>query len=903
MAVQDGYNHLSFVPVIDMGAASVHVKTVVVEIDFSCRQLIVSFRHCSNAEAWMVVSGLSNSIVEQMSISGTRMAIPLELFDSVVDELQMAILSPIAISLPPCELLGNIQSLHEDDPREIVLPQCIQATLRNYQLTGIRQGLKFRGRALIADEMGVGKTLQALSLVFTLESYPLLIVCPSALKFMWATEIEKYLHEQVSIGDVHVIHGSNGALPAGETPRVVIVSYHMVAELAESIEEAQWKCLICDESHILHTNVSGVDARYTVVLRTIGKRAKYCLLLSGTPMLTSPFDMYNQIDILCPGLLGASRWHFALRYCSIQLNPHINVGECIRPTEFISVLKASCLIRRTKREVLELPSKHRVLLRVFSTSPPAAKCRTFQERYSDCWKSKKKGILEAVDYCCHKYDSVVLFGHHIALLDTLEAHLKASKVTFVRIDGGTVPQQREALRNRFEARAVRVALLGITACAVGISLTTAQCAVFCELPPDASWMSQAEDRLHRQGQNTEVVVYYLLGVHSSFDAKHFDDLCNKHRHVRMVTDGGNAEIALRQAEVQISIDPAAHDEEVPPILQSAEPTPNTLLFCVSSNTNRVHLRPLDRSVNFYASFSEDEAYRCVREKNNPVWLQLSTFLCSLNRLSPFHQRQLRRAGTWVPCEFEWFRKPEVSGSRARYALPINLGWGFWWRVKRHYFATCDYFAEIVKSYPSSAFIPLCIACRVNRVRPPSATLSPGDVVEVVRDSRLFCDGRCREAFFSRRSCGSLRQSILHVDGGICSNCHVDCDQLCSETASVESMKDREAIVSLRHPQLTHFPALYQSFIRNPTPGNCWHADHVVPVATGGGEALLDNVQTLCVVCHHLKTKEDMKTIRRSREGNRADTSNVFTSVGVALVHLCEQRRRRVTTSRTAHFRS
>lgn len=69
------------------------------------------------------------------------------------------------------------------------------------------------------------------------------------------------------------------------------------------------------------------------------------------------------------------------------------------------------------------------------------------------------------------------------------------------------------------------------------------------------------------------------------------------------------------------------------------------------------------------------------------------------------------------------------------------------------------------------------------------------------------------------------------------------------------------------PHLAHFPVLLRAFVENPLRGNLWHADHVIPVALGGGEATLSNLQTLCVACHMLKTQEDLKAIRA--DGARA----------------------------------
>ena len=74
-------------------------------------------------------------------------------------------------------------------------------------------------------------------------------------------------------------------------------------------------------------------------------------------------------------------------------------------------------------------------------------------------------------------------------------------------DGSTPALTRQALLARFQTQAASpspssplLAVIGITACAVGVDLSKASFCVFLELPPDAAWLCQAEDRLHRPGQ-------------------------------------------------------------------------------------------------------------------------------------------------------------------------------------------------------------------------------------------------------------------------------------------------------------------------------------------------------------------------------------------------------------------
>ena len=70
----------------------------------------------------------------------------------------------------------------------------IREALYSFQEEGVRFALRRRGRALIADQMGVGKTLQAIAIADAYrDAGPLLCVVPAAMRFVWADELERWL--------------------------------------------------------------------------------------------------------------------------------------------------------------------------------------------------------------------------------------------------------------------------------------------------------------------------------------------------------------------------------------------------------------------------------------------------------------------------------------------------------------------------------------------------------------------------------------------------------------------------------------------------------------------------------------------------------------------------------------
>ena len=80
----------------------------------------------------------------------------------------------------------------DDSMRKI--PRRLALALFPFQEQGVRFGLKRHGKCLIGDQMGVGKTLQALALGSCyLDEGPLLVIAPKSMRLTWARELERWL--------------------------------------------------------------------------------------------------------------------------------------------------------------------------------------------------------------------------------------------------------------------------------------------------------------------------------------------------------------------------------------------------------------------------------------------------------------------------------------------------------------------------------------------------------------------------------------------------------------------------------------------------------------------------------------------------------------------------------------
>lgn len=123
----------------------------------------------------------------------------------------------------------------------------------------------------------------------------------------------------------------------------------------------------------------------------------------------------------------------------------------------------------------------------------------------------------------------LVFAHHLDILDSIEDVVKKSEIKYVRIDGSTKNEQRQFNVDTFQKdEQCLIAILSITACATGITMTKASTVVFAEMYFTPAVMIQAEDRAHRIGQeHTCVNIHYLYGP-NTLDELIYQKLLEKH---------------------------------------------------------------------------------------------------------------------------------------------------------------------------------------------------------------------------------------------------------------------------------------------------------------------------------------------------------------------------------------
>jgi SNF2 family DNA or RNA helicase len=185
----------------------------------------------------------------------------------------------------------------------------------DYQIETVTKVLRgLRGRALLADEVGLGKTVEASLLIKEMllrgMATRVLVLVPSALVGQWAEELRSKFQVEVRTTDDPGFR-TQGAEKAWGAPGVVVASIHLAKHErnAAAVAAVAWDLVAVDEAH-------HVKNRATAGWKLINQlKSRHLLLLTATPVETDLEELYNLITLLKPGQLSTPA-DFKKRYVS-----------------------------------------------------------------------------------------------------------------------------------------------------------------------------------------------------------------------------------------------------------------------------------------------------------------------------------------------------------------------------------------------------------------------------------------------------------------------------------------------------------------------------------------------------------------------------------------------------------
>ncbi|MDE1858823.1 MAG: DEAD/DEAH box helicase, partial [Thaumarchaeota archaeon] len=410
-------------------------------------------------------------------------------------------------------------------------PALFNGTLRDFQKQGLDFLLKSGGVALLADEMGLGKTVETLAyLVSEADAFPVLVVAPLVTLMNWRREIHRFTRR--STGDIPSVALIRTGRPAMLPPSdFYIINYELLWKRREDLVAAGVRTIVADEVQNLRNRAT---VKYEAITEIAGSQSvKHRLGLSGTPCYNHGLEIWSIADFLYPGLLGSYN-EFAREFVAEWSG---EVMESKREALY-EMLTESIMLRRRKVDVMkELPPKTRYRQRVeVDRAYYEREMRTLVDKINSqvglgntslslieqqrtalangermvAGVSKVPQVVEFVEEMMELEEPVVVYAHHLVVHQLLRE--KLSKFYPVSIIGGQTDAVRQNEIDRFQEGHSKLMVAALRAGNLGINLTAAAYVVFAELDWSPAIHRQAEDRLHRIGQEKPVFAYYLEGA-------------------------------------------------------------------------------------------------------------------------------------------------------------------------------------------------------------------------------------------------------------------------------------------------------------------------------------------------------------------------------------------------------
>jgi len=170
---------------------------------------------------------------------------------------------------------------------------------RDYQLVGMAFWRAAGGKAMIADQMGIGKTIQALGAMKLAmvdqklpNPFPALIVCPRSVLSMWKREIKEWIPNTNPI----ILTGTELNKIPKKKNQIIITTYASMSIYAHKLIDQSFQMIILDESH----NIKNPQANRTKIALEIGKHIPLKVELSGTPEEKELRELWTQMHFLRP---------------------------------------------------------------------------------------------------------------------------------------------------------------------------------------------------------------------------------------------------------------------------------------------------------------------------------------------------------------------------------------------------------------------------------------------------------------------------------------------------------------------------------------------------------------------------------------------------------------------------
>lgn len=439
------------------------------------------------------------------------------------------------------------QLLNFDCIAEAPIPAGFRGDLRPYQRAGYNwfhflREFKFGG--CLADDMGLGKTVQTLALLQqqkeqlkgTDHAKTTLLILPTSLIYNWQKEAERFTPEL----RVHLHTGSNRLKDTFGFSHfdLIITTYGIVRSDAEMLGKFFFNYIILDESQ----HIKNPASKSFKAIKEL--KGKHKLTLSGTPIENSVADIWSQMHVANPGLLGS--YNYFQKEFVIPIEKKKDEEKAARLQAIIKPF----ILRRTKDQVAkELPPKTEqtiycemadeqttlyertkseyrnaildnqlqqngrggqiMLLQGLTKLRQIANHPKMVEENAPLTSGKFDAVLEMLASIIAEHHKVLIFSQFVKHLQLFRDEFDRRKIPYAYLDGNT-KNRADAVNTFKEQRETQIFLISIKAGGVGLNLTEADYVFILDPWWNPAVEQQAIDRSHRIGQTKNVFIYKFI---------------------------------------------------------------------------------------------------------------------------------------------------------------------------------------------------------------------------------------------------------------------------------------------------------------------------------------------------------------------------------------------------------
>lgn len=419
----------------------------------------------------------------------------------------------------------------------------LKLPLYNFQKVGVDFIDKAGGRALVADQLGLGKTATAIG-YSRYKNLKTLVICPKSVIIGWYREIERFTGHKATIWESTTKIGRVDAA-------FHLINYDIVEKRLDELKNLGFELLVCDEATYLKNRktkrAKSILGDYKQRRKYPGIKTKHVVFLTGTPILNRPIEAFVLLNFLDNKRFN-NFFHFIQKYGGWR-------GEKSRNLDDLHYRTKDLIIRRLKKNILtELPTKQRNDLYVELSSQEKKEYNDLLNNLFRKWRSlgkpsvaempaiqkyliskKMPRVKEIIDEMLDQDRSILVYCCYI---DPLKQLLSDYGDKAALLYGQMNKDERQKSIDALKSGSAKIGLFSIGAGAMGID--GLQHSIDTVLFLDRYWVpsihEQAEDRLYRIGQTKQVSAFYVT-CEDTIDVYMGDLLKEKQEMIDKVIDG------------------------------------------------------------------------------------------------------------------------------------------------------------------------------------------------------------------------------------------------------------------------------------------------------------------------------------------------------------------------------